>query len=257
MPRRIGTNHDDFLVPLGEGDWVIRGRDGDDEIYDGMGNDRLYGDRGDDTIEATHGGFDQALGGKGDDYVFTLLGVARGGVGNDSVDAYSGLAVGGPGDDVVGGRLGSLWGDEGPGVEQRVAGNDTLGTNMTDAGLLQMNGGLGNDLFTAVSYQNGLATRVEIMDFRSGEDHFRAQVWRGFYEGEGQDQILFDRLDANNDDRLDLTDVFSGGAVYFNGSDLILAPDFTFATPTGTDAQDRIVFHDVSYLDRTDFLFAT
>ena len=263
MPKLIGTNRDDFLIGRDGRDWVIRGRAGDDEIYDGgggdgtgsgTGNDRLYGDLGDDKLYAISGGFDQALGGKGNDEILVLQGVGRGGVGDDSVTAY-GLAVGGPGDDLVGGT-GQLWGDEGPGVEQRVAGNDHLHVNMELAGLTQATGGLGADLFTMTSGQDGIAARVEIMDFRSGEDHFDASVWRGFYEGENQDQVLFDRLDANNDNVLDLTDVFSGGAVYFNGSDLILAPDFTIATPTFTDAQDRIVFHGVSQLTLADWLFS-
>lgn len=267
MPRRIGTNGDDFLVPLGVGNWVIRGRGGYDEIYDGAGDDRLYGGDGGDSIEALNGGFDRAYGGRGDDRVSVAVGEAWGGVGNDLVGAGVGIAVGGSGDDEVGSLgaagLAELWGDEGPGIEQRTVGNDQLGTSLEGSGWVRMNGGLGADTFSITASLNGIAGTVEIMDFTPGQDHIQASIWRGFYEGEGQSARLFAELDANHNGVLEWSDSIGpdgdwttndGSPVYTDGHNMYIGLGFTFAGTSSNDAEDWLIVRGTNQITAADWI---
>lgn len=267
MPRLIGTNHDDFLFARDGRDWVIRGRGGYDEIYDGAGDDRLYGGAGGDSIEALNGGFDRAYGGRGDDRVSVAVGEAWGGVGNDIVGISYGIGVGGSGDDEVGGGgregLTELFGDEGPGIAQRVAGNDLLGSYIDGNGLTRMTGGLGADTFSITSGLNGIAGTVEIMDFTPGQDHIQASIWRGFYEGEGQSARLFAELDANHNGVLEWSDSVGpdgdwttndGSPVYTDGHNMYLGLGFTFAGTSSNDAEDWLIVRGTNQITAADWI---
>lgn len=257
-----GTRHGDDLFAPDSGA-RIRGGLGDDSIEGRMGNDILYGDGGNDALQDVTGGFNRLYGGRGDDVIFNINGEAWGGVGNDDVSAL-GLAVGGSGDDRVSGS-GQLFGDEGPGVTPSAVGNDTLHTS-TGATPTQMTGGLGADQFSVGANIDGVYGIVEIMDFTAGQDKIGVGEWHGGGDADPGNpyQTTFDRLDANHNGVIEFTDSAGadgdwytpdGGAVYFDGRNLILGLGATFATGFATDAEDWLVVHGTTQLTRDDFLF--
>lgn len=252
MPRLIGTPGDDQLIAPNEDGWVIRGRRGDDYLEGGDGVDRLYGDAGNDQIQGW-GGNDSLYGGSGDD----LLSGGReawGGTGNDVIDAWE-LAVGGSGNDLIYGVY-ALHGDEAPGREHRVAGNDELHA-IGAAPAATMNGGLGADRFYADGAQgDGVGEIIVIEDFESGVD----KIWAARYGAgdDGSSAALFDRLDADKNGVLNLWDSYAGGAVYVRADgSMRLGISWTFATATGHDIEDSIVVHGAtgSQITMADFIF--
>ena len=247
-----GTRHADYLYAPDSGARIL-GRLGNDTIEGRAGNDILRGDAGDDYLFDSGGGYNLMYGGRGDDRIEAGAGEAWGGVGNDDVWAI-GLAVGGKGDDVVYGA-GQLFGDEGPGLEQRTAGNDKLYTDTTGAHT-QMTGGLGADEFHVGGA--GAQGVVEIMDFQAGEDKVAATDTRFSAD-------LFAALDANHNGVLEWSDSIGadgdwstpdGGAVYTDGHNLYLGLGATFATATSNDATDLLVVHGVTQISAADWLMA-
>lgn len=249
-----GTKHADDLYAPDSGARILGGGGGD--VIEGrMGNDILRGDAGDDTLQDATGGYNLMYGGRGNDHIWNTSGESWGGVGNDDVFAI-GLAVGGKGDDVVFGA-GQLFGDEGPGLAQRTVGNDKLYTS-TGATPTQMTGGQGADEFHVGGSIDGVPGFVEIMDFTAGQDKISATDTRLPAE-------LFDALDANHNGIIEFTDSAGadgdwytpdGGAVYFDGRNLILGLGATFATGIATDAEDWVIVHDTSQITRADWLMA-
>lgn len=257
-----GTRHADYLYAPDSGARILGGL-GDDTIEGRAGNDILRGDAGNDYLFDSGGGYNLMYGGRGDDRIENFNGEAWGGVGNDDVTAI-GLAVGGSGDDRVTG-WGQLFGDEGPGLEQRTAGNDTLSTG-TAGGHTQATGGLGADSFYVTGSVDGIRGGVvEIMDFQAGQDKIGLAEWHGGGDADPGNpfQTTFDHLDANHNGVLEWSDSIGadgdwstpdGGAVYTDGQNLYLGLGATFATATSNDAEDYLVVHGVSQLSKADFL---
>lgn len=262
MPRLNGTPRADILYAPDDGA-IVHGRGSGDMIYGGAGFDRLYGDNGDDYITA-YDSMDQLYGGRGND---NLSGGAerRGGDGDDWLSG-DGLHVGGSGDDHIGGR-GQMFGDEGPGREQRVAGNDQMehSPDFAIADYTTMTGGLGSDQFLAVGrVRDGALQRVEIMDFTPGADKVGLIEW--FDDGvESTDPLLttFLRLDSTGDGRWAWDDsvgpdgdwtTLDGSAVYTDGHNMYIGLGATFAGPSSNDAQDWVVIHGTTQITLADWL---
>lgn len=156
MARITGTRSDDRL----DGDFGdiadrVLGFAGDDVIYGYGGHDDLRGGRGNDLIEA-YSSSGRWLGGQGDDLLYNFGGQAT--------------IIGGSGDDVLHSSGGALYGDEQPGLPARAIGNDRLVTHMTEAGVSSQTGGLGVDAFIVRMFAEGIATEVDVKDFRPGID---------------------------------------------------------------------------------------
>lgn len=263
MARIIGTKRADDLFTGNAPFAVVRGRAGDDLIEGGDGIDRLYGDAGGDTIRDFTENTNWLYGGRGDDELWTFAGEAWGGVGNDRVEVGYGLAVGGKGDDIVSG-VGQLFGDEGPGLAPRIAGNDTLISGTAAGAFPQLTGGLGFDTFQLRGVQDGGMGALEVMDFTPGQD--RLEVVQNSLEGDlvwGAE--LFDRLDTNDNAVLEWSDSigpdgdwnnYDGSAVYTDGHTMYIGLNYTYAGPGATDAEDMLVIHGASQITAADWVMA-
>lgn len=108
---------------------LIIGTNGDDVLY-GFDGEEIHALAGSDFVGLT-GGWNIVRAGNGNDQVDGLLssqsGEVWGGLGNDYLTWGSGTAIGGKGHDVVQAFDNCvLYGEEGPGLARKVAGNDIL-----------------------------------------------------------------------------------------------------------------------------------
>lgn len=172
-----GQGHDDLFGNLGND--TLYGRAGDDEIYGGAGNDAAWGGDGIDTILSSDGD-DFAAGGAGDDAISDTVGWndLRGGTGDDLMGG-TGLVAGGPGNDNLEIYGGIYYGDDVLGLSR---GDDTFHLDAPRHALYyQLNslafGGQGADTYNVEFSNDGIATRLDVLDFRQGEgDSFDVMV---------------------------------------------------------------------------------
>ena len=184
------------------GNDTIYGRAGGDEIYGGDGNDVIWAGDADDYADGGAGD-DFIAGGKGNDFIGDGEGWndIRGGVGDDIVGG-SGQVFGGPGNDIVGMGGGIFYGDD---ILGQSRGDDTF---LQDArhqkGSSIAIGGQGADAYRIEFCNDGIATRIDVLDFRQIEgDRFDAAVENlpglpGAWTGN-----LGESLDTNGDHVID------------------------------------------------------
>jgi hypothetical protein len=250
-----GTAGSDWLYGGDDAD-LIRGRGG---FYDDLrgygGEDRLYGDAGDDYLNGGDGD-DTLRGGSGDDVIHGQIAGGEalpltwdadqlyGGTGYDNLFG-SGLLVGGKDNDVVMIAGGEGYGDEGPGLVQRVAGADWLATNTgwNPYTATTHTGGLGADTFDWAMYFDGVASRGDVLDFAQGEDRIQYRFVAGPFVLYGDE--LLNRLDGNDDGLLTAGD---GGDAGWVASDAA-ANTITIAIGDG----DMLTVHGATVLGRADF----
>lgn len=254
-----GTERADQIKLFGGNDWAygddgndsIGGGAGDDHLEGGRGNDRIWGAEGNDYLVADDdyprsGGADYLSGGPGDDRInlYAGTGHAVGGSGNDSIYHFSGGAAradGGTGDDTI---------YNFNGISTGGAGNDRLVAWLYDPAYdgdvpipntghaaVDMTGGSGADIFMVTGDSRWQGNTAEIRDFRAdqgdriglgiaGEGY---QLWTG---------DVFVGLDANHDNQLTGADFASGGAVYDDGSGLLIGLNGNLLHLTNVHALD-------------------
>jgi Ca2+-binding RTX toxin-like protein len=145
----FGSNRNDFIHHLGDGNWITFGRNGNDTVVGSDGTDIMFGGKGNDTLVGNDG-TDIMFGGKGSD---TL-------VGNDGFN----LLFGDKGNDtLIGGDHGNFL-DGGAGKDTVIGGdgNDILAGG---AGKDMLFGGDGHDTFV---FSSG-GGRDLVMDFQDGD----------------------------------------------------------------------------------------
>lgn len=155
--------------------------------------------------------------------------------------AGPGWGVGGKGDDTFEGR-GAFWGDEGPGLTERVAGNDTF-LLYADADSTRAHGGLGSDQFRIALDTEGVGLAF-IDDFTVGAD--KLQVYAQPPDGESPFD-LFGRFDANQNGVLEWSDSLSGGGVYV---------DITSNTMLLVHGPGLVVVQGTTQITSSDWVFA-
>ena len=240
-----GTERADQIKLFGGNDWADGGA-GNDSIGGGTGNDYLSGEAGNDRIWGAEGNdslfghsniidgrgeADYLSGGPGNDYIGLYYGAgghAIGGSGNDSIVHYgfgAARADGGTGDDYI-------LNDNG--ISTGGAGNDRLEAWLYDPSYdndgpipgtghaaVDMTGGSGADIFMVTGDSRWQGNTAEIRDFRADQGD---RIGLGI-AGEGYrlwTGDVFVGLDANHDNQLTGADFASGGAVYDDGSGLLI-----------------------------------
>lgn len=221
---------DDYATGALGSDWIyggagndtLRGWSGADAIFGGTGNDILI----DDITDPGDTERDELSGGAGNDSLLGGMGgdVLQGGSGNDYLRAISGVAIGGRGSDW-------LAADAIPGV----ASSTTLV------------GGRGADTFAPHAVEDGIANRIDILDFRPGEGD---RLDFSMLLADGREVASADAwraLDGDWNSRIDSSDypTFYGSA----------AADSVANTLTLTLAGDVIVIHGWQAVSTTDVIF--
>lgn len=250
MARFIGTRWSDLLDATYE--WrpaLMHGRGGDDTLYGSRFADRIYGDNGHDRVHGGDGA-DRLYGGRGNDILSDFINPLTsdssidhlwGGYGNDQLVTGLGgdLAVGGYGnDDITLGGGGHAYGDQGPGLEQKSAGNDVIVTDLGNGVLehREMTGGLGADFFHVTTVpDDNLRTTVTIHDFsreQGDEVEIGAVVLNNGVPSLPNPVQVMSWLDTNGDRRIDGTDgVGAFGAVFYDIGQNLLT--IIVGAPTG------------------------
>ena len=194
---------------------LIRGTRRDDTLYASDG-DRVNAFAGDDSV-FTYGGTLYVQMGRGNDTVENVNatgGEVWAGVGDDAVYWFgAGQIVGGKGNDLIIALDGSnLYGDEGPGLAHRTAGNDILQTYATSAGgVSTQTGGKGADWHVFAAQYDGLggASVCDVTDFTAGQDKLAMSLSFGLPAGGSylNSAQIWAILDTNGDGVLNGTDV--------------------------------------------------
>lgn len=256
-----GTERADQIKLYGGNDWAdggsgndsIGGGLGDDYLEGGWGDDRIWGAEGNDSLfgyngaDDNGGGVEYLSGGPGDDYIglFYGTGHAVGGSGNDTIWHYgfgAARADGGTGDDLI---------INNNGISTGGAGNDQLYARLADPAsdgselipgtghaAVDMTGGRGADIFSIAGDARWQGNTAEIRDFHAAEgDKLSLAVvgWEGDWHGTGE---TFVGLDANHDNQLTGADFASGGAVYDDGSGLLIGLNGNLLHMSGVHAID-------------------
>lgn len=192
-----GTRHDDTLY-ASDGD-KVNAFAGNDEVYLSGGENTVLLGRGNDAVYGWNQS-GQVWGGVGDDTLYWWgSGTAVGGKGNDSVYAFD---------------TGAIYGDEGPGLQSKTAGNDFMFTLATSAGGDgTQTGGKGADLHFFNAHFDGLggASVCDVTDFTAGQDKLGMALSYATPEGVGAGYLssssIWSILDTNGDGVLNGADV--------------------------------------------------
>lgn len=183
-----------MLIEGNDKDNDIQGTDGDDTIFGNGGNDTIDGGSGSDQIYGG-AGFDSLMAGDGDDYIFDNDCWTDGGEGEDFIQVGSGsTALGGAGDDYLytdGASIVLSGGDgadtvNGSGADLRLdggAGDDTISASGSD---IQLDGGVGDDTL------GGSGDNAEL-NGGAGADRLElsSSILGAVRGGAGDDQIRF------------------------------------------------------------------